>query len=130
MSRVTPSQPQNPRTISPRSHASSLVGSTSREEDTGWSSAKWDRVRDVKAAEQTAHPKAVGAGGRVSTQPAEEPLAYARRGKPHTGPRSADRDAPECQLPFHAGIPGGPRISIPYFAAVASIISRSGGWRV
>ena len=34
---------QNPRTIAPRSHASSLVGSTSRENDTGWSGAKRDQ---------------------------------------------------------------------------------------
>jgi hypothetical protein len=37
-------QAQNPRTIAPRSHGSSLVGSTSRENDTGWSGAKWDRT--------------------------------------------------------------------------------------
>jgi len=50
-------QAQNPRTIPPRSHASSLVGSTTRENDTGWSGAKGDRSFDVQTAEQTAHPK-------------------------------------------------------------------------
>ena len=36
-------QTQNPSTLSRRSRLSSLVGSTSRENDTGWSGAKWDR---------------------------------------------------------------------------------------
>src|SRR5438309_3152880 len=44
-------QPENPRTISLRSHSSSL-GCTSREDDAGWSGAKWDRVSDAQAAEQ------------------------------------------------------------------------------
>jgi hypothetical protein len=48
-------RPQNPRTIGQRSHASSLLASTTRENDTGWSGAKWDRF-DAQAAEQTAHP--------------------------------------------------------------------------
>jgi hypothetical protein len=59
-----PRQAQNPRTIPSRSHASSLVVCTSREDDTGWSGAKWDRSV-VQAAEQTAHPSAVHARGRV-----------------------------------------------------------------
>src|SRR4051812_31210486 len=59
-------QPQNPRTIAPRSHRSSLVVRTSREDDTGWSGARGIALID-QAAEQTAHPSAVRAGGRVIT---------------------------------------------------------------
>ena len=58
-------QAQNPRTISPRSHASSLVGSTSRENDTGWSGAKWDRCPTSRPPSRPPTPSAVRAGGRV-----------------------------------------------------------------
>ena len=59
---------QNPRTIAPRSHASSLVGTTSRENDTGWSVPRGISTAVVQAAEQTAHPSTVRAGGRVLRQ--------------------------------------------------------------
>jgi hypothetical protein len=41
--------------------APSLVVCPSREDDTGWSGDKWDRVFNVQAAEQAAHPTAVRA---------------------------------------------------------------------
>jgi hypothetical protein len=62
-------QTQNPRTIAERSHLPSLVVSTSRKDTIESSMGKWDRVSrfvDVQAAEQTAHPSAVRAGGRVT----------------------------------------------------------------
>jgi len=58
--------PQNPRTIAARSHRSSLVGCTSRENTIHSRMARtWDRLA-LQAAEQTAPPSAVRAGGRVS----------------------------------------------------------------
>jgi hypothetical protein len=51
-----PRQPQYPGTISTRSHRSSLVVSTSRENTIQSWMVTWDRFV-VQAAEQTAHPK-------------------------------------------------------------------------
>jgi hypothetical protein len=62
----TPTSPES-TTIAPRSHRSSLVGCTSREDDTGWSSARGISLID-QAAQQTAHLSAVRAGGRVLSQ--------------------------------------------------------------
>ena len=61
-------QTQNPRTIAARSHASSLVGSTTRENDTGWSGAKWDRFSTSRPPSRPPTPSAVRAGGRVLPQ--------------------------------------------------------------
>ena len=58
-------QAQNPRTIALRSHASSLVGSTSRENATGCSGAKWDRFPTSRPPSRPPTPSAVRAGGRV-----------------------------------------------------------------
>ena len=61
-------QTQDPGTLPSRSHVFSLLGCTSRENDTGRSDAKWDRVFSVQAAEPAAPPTAARAGGRVSPQ--------------------------------------------------------------
>ena len=61
-------QTQDPGTLPSRSHVFSLLGCTSRENDTGRSGAKWDRVFSVQAAEPAAPPTAARAGGRVSPQ--------------------------------------------------------------
>jgi hypothetical protein len=58
-------QAPNPRTIPSRSHLSSLVGCTSRENTIQSRMANVGSVFVVQAAEQTAHPNAVRAGGRV-----------------------------------------------------------------
>jgi hypothetical protein len=85
-------QTQNPRTITKRSHPPSLVVSTSREDSIESSMDKWDRADscDVQAAEQTAHPSAVRAGGRVTAlrrysaciQIGEQPLFAGQRFSP------------------------------------------------
>ncbi len=59
-------QPENPRTIASRSHSSSLVGSTPRRRHRIVRCQVGSRSQ-VQAAEQTAHPTAVRAGGRVIT---------------------------------------------------------------
>src|SRR5690606_34714546 len=63
-----PGQPQDPRTIAPRSHASSLVASTTRENDTGWSGDKLDRSTTSRPPSRPPTPRAVRAGGRVLPQ--------------------------------------------------------------
>src|SRR4029450_11044256 len=63
-----PGQPQDPRTIAPRSHVSSLVASTTRENDTGRSGAKWDRTSSSRPPSRPSTPIAVRAGGRVPPQ--------------------------------------------------------------
>jgi hypothetical protein len=55
-SRPEPRQAQNPRTIASRSHRSSLVGCTSRENTIQFRMTTWGRSFDVQATEQTAHP--------------------------------------------------------------------------
>jgi hypothetical protein len=75
---TTSGQAGNARTIAPGSQASSLVGSTSRENDTGPSGAKWDRAAIVEVAEQTGHPAAVRARGRELPQLAPALLPASR----------------------------------------------------
>jgi hypothetical protein len=59
-------QSQDPRRIASRSHRSSLVVCTSRKDDTGWSGARGIALT-TRPPEPTAHPAAVGVGGRVLT---------------------------------------------------------------
>src|SRR5262249_42007829 len=70
-------QPQDPRTIASRSHPSSLVVSTSRENTIQFRMATWDRVSS-QAAEQTAHPncgprRRPGISSNRCTQIGEQP---------------------------------------------------------
>ena len=58
-----PGQPQDPRTIAPRSHASSLVGSTTRGNGTGWSGAKWALRRPGRRADRPLHVRSAQAAG-------------------------------------------------------------------
>ena len=58
-------QPENPRTIAPRSHRSSLVGCTSRENTIRFWMATWDRFSSSRPPSKPPTPAAVRAGGRV-----------------------------------------------------------------
>jgi hypothetical protein len=61
-------QPQNPRTIAPRSHRSSLVGCTSRENTIQSRWPTWDRASSSRPPSSPPTSTAVRAGGRVFPQ--------------------------------------------------------------
>ena len=58
-----PARPSNPRTIAPRSHRSSLVVYTSREDDTGWSGARRIALMSRPPSRPPTHQRSAQAAG-------------------------------------------------------------------
>ena len=84
-------QAENPRTIPLRSHASSLVGSTTRENDTGWSVPSGIALSTSRPPSRPPTPSAVRAGGRVLPQ-----IAVVNRSFCHADSTEPDAQA-RCQ---------------------------------
>src|SRR5882672_10954464 len=87
-----PRQPQNPRTIAPRSHRSSLVVCTSREDDTGWSGARGIALMTRPPSRPPTHQRSAQAAGYSaqtavlkSTKSQKVSLVSWSRGGPRAG---------------------------------------------